>query len=77
MNSNIYIPYVIINSCEVYKEVKLLAKLSTRKTNISENKVMKKNSMNLNFEIYKIFYVLQKTNSFSLDIQKEKNLYTS
>ena len=29
------------------------------------------------FEIYKIFYVLQKTNSFSLDIQKEKNLYTS
>ena len=58
MNSNIYIPYVIINSCEVYKEVKLLAKLSTRKTNISENKVMKKNSMNLNFEIYKILPLL-------------------
>ena len=77
MNSNKYIHYVIINLCEVYKEVKLLAKLSTRKTNISENKVIKKTSMNLNFEIYKIFYVLQKTNSFSLDIQKEKNLYTS
>ena len=58
MNSNIYIPYVIINSCEVYKEVKLLAKLSTRKTNISENKVMKKTSMNLNFEIYKILPLL-------------------
>lgn len=54
MNSNIYISYVIINSCEVYKEVKLLAKLSTRKTNISENEVMKKTSMNLIFEIYKI-----------------------
>ncbi len=58
MNSNKYIHYVIINLCEVYKEVKLLAKLSTRKTNISENKVMKKNSMNLNFEIYKILPLL-------------------
>ena len=58
MNSNKYIHYVIINLCEVYKEVKLLAKLSTRKTNISENKVMKKTSMNLNFEIYKILPLL-------------------